>query len=331
MNPKVKSITSRKLVQILEEKSKKGIDLAKRMMLEEKIKSDIIRHALEYYVSNWEILTHPAPFAIAYEAVGGDPDKMAEAQAAVVMLSAALDIHDDIIDKSETKHGKQTLTGKYGQDIALLLGNAFFVNGFMLLDHSASKLRPEKIQEIFHITKKGLFEVGDAHALEFRFRQEMHANAEEYMQILKMKAVTTQMSMQLGAMLGGGTNEEIEALTRYGRILGTLAALREEFIDIFETQELNQRLQNECLPIPILYALEDSNSKKIEEILSKKKIRKDNGEDLLRLISQSRRVKALKKEMMVMIEDAHNLTYEIENATSRSLLDALVASMVENL
>jgi geranylgeranyl pyrophosphate synthase len=331
MNPKVKSITSRKLVQILEEKSKKGIDLAKRMMLEEKIKSDIIRHALEYYVSNWEILTHPAPFAIAYEAVGGDPDKMAEAQAAVVMLSAALDIHDDIIDKSETKHGKQTLTGKYGQDIALLLGNAFFVNGFMLLDHSASKLRPEKIQEIFHITKKGLFEVGDAHALEFRFRQEMHANAEEYMQILKMKAVTTQMSMQLGAMLGGGTNEEMEALTRYGRILGTLAALREEFIDIFETQELNQRLQNECLPIPILYALEDSNSKKIEEILSKKKIRKDNGEDLLRLISQSRRVKALKKEMMVMIEDAHNLTYEIENATSRSLLDALVASMVENL
>jgi geranylgeranyl pyrophosphate synthase len=331
MNPKVKSITSRKLVQILEEKSKKGIDLAKRMMLEEKIKSDIIRHALEYYVSNWEILTHPAPFAIAYEAVGGDPDKMAEAQAAVVMLSAALDIHDDIIDKSETKHGKQTLTGKYGQDIALLLGNAFFVNGFMLLDHSASKLRPEKVQEIFHITKKGLFEVGDAHALEFRFRQEMHANAEEYMQILKMKAVTTQMSMQLGAMLGGGTNEEMEALTRYGRILGTLAALREEFIDIFETRELNQRLQNECLPLPILYALEDSNSKKIEEILSKKKIRKDNGEDLLRLISQSRRVKALKKEMMVMIEDAHNLTYEIENATSRSLLDALVASMVENL
>jgi geranylgeranyl pyrophosphate synthase len=159
----------------------------------------------------------------------------------------------------------------------------------------------------------------------------MHANAEEYMQILKMKAVTTQMSMQLGAMLGGGTKEEIEALTRYGRILGTLAALREEFIDIFETQELNQRLQNECLPIPILYALEDSNSKKMEEILSKKKIREDDAEDLLRLISQSRRVKALKKEMMVMIEDAHNLTYEIENATSRSLLDALVASMVENL
>jgi geranylgeranyl pyrophosphate synthase len=331
MNPKVKSITSRKLVQILEEKSKKGIDLAKRMMLEEKIKSDIIRHALEYYVSNWEILTHPAPFAIAYEAVGGDPDKMAEAQAAVVMLSAALDIHDDIIDKSETKHGKQTLTGKYGQDIALLLGNAFFVNGFMLLDYSASKLRPEKIQAIFHITKKALFEVGDAHALEFRFRQKMHANAEEYMQILKMKAVTTQMSMQLGAMLGGGTNEEMEALTRYGRILGILAALREEFIDIFETQELNQRLQNECLPIPILYALEDSNSKKMEEILSKKKIREDNAEDLLRLISQSRRVKALKKEMMVMIEDARNLTYEIENATSRSLLDVLVASMVENL
>jgi geranylgeranyl pyrophosphate synthase len=331
MNPKVKTLTSGKLVQILKEKSKKGIDLAKRMMLEEKIQSDIIRHALKYYVSNWEILTHPAPFAIAYEAVGGDSDKMAEAQAAVVMLSAALDIHDDIIDKSETKRGTQTLTGKYGQDVALLLGNAFFVNGFMLLDDSASKLTPEKIQEIFHITKKGLFEVGDAHALEFRFRQKMHADAEEYMQVLKMKAVTTQMSMQLGAMLGGGTNHEIEVLTKYGRILGTLAALREEFIDIFEIQELNQRLQNECLPIPILYALEGRNSKKIEEILSKKKMKEDNVRDLLDLISQSKRVKALKKEMMVMIEDAHNLVSQIENDESRGLLDALIASMVENI
>jgi geranylgeranyl pyrophosphate synthase len=331
MNPKVKSITSRKLVQILEEKSKKGIDLAKRMMLEEKIQSDVIRQALEYYVSNWEILTHPAPFAIAYEAVGGDPDKMVEAQAAVSMLSAALDIHDDIIDKSETKHGKQTLTGKYGQDIALLLGDAFFVNGFMLLDDSASKFTPKITREVFHITKKGLFEVGDAHALEFHFRQKTHADAEEYMQVLKMKAVTTQMSMQLGAILGGGTNEEIETLTRYGRILGTLAALREEFIDIFEAQELNQRLQNECLPIPILYALEDSNSKKMEEILSKKKMTDDDVKDLLRLISQSRRVKALKKEMMIMIEDAHNLICGIENEKSRDLLDALIASMMKNL
>lgn len=330
MSPKVKSITPRKLVKILEKKSKKGIELAKRKMLEEEIRSDVIRQALEYYMSNWEISTHPAPFTIAYEAVGGDPDKMVEAQAAIVMLSAALDIHDDVIDKSETKHGKQTLTGKFGPDVGLLLGNAFFVNGFMLLDDATSKLAPEKTQEVFRVTKKGLFEVGDAHALEFRFRQKAHADANEYMQVLKMKAVTTQMSMQLGAMLGG-TNEETEALTKYGRILGTLAALREEFIDIFETQELNQRLQNECLPIPILYALKDRDSKKIEDILSKRKVRKDESRDLLNLISRSKRVKALKNGMSVMIGEARDLICNMKNGESRDLLNALAASMIENL
>jgi geranylgeranyl pyrophosphate synthase len=331
MNSKDKSITSRKLVKILREKNKKGIELAKTKMLEEEIRSDIIHLALEYYLSNWEVLTHPAPFTLAYEAVGGDLEKMAEAQAAIVMLSAALDIHDDIIDKSEKKYGKQTLIRKYGSDVGLLLGDAFFINGFMLLHDISSKLAPEKTQEVFQVTKRALFEVGDAHALEFRFRQRMHANADEYMQVLKMKAVTIQMSMQLGAMLGGGAKEEIEALTRFGRILGTLAALREEFIDIYETQELNQRFKNECLPIPILYALEDTDSKRIEKILSGRKIRKGQSVELLSLISRSRRVKALKDEMAAMIEDARKLTTSLKNATGRDLLCAVAGSMTQDL
>ena len=319
------------LVQLLRNKSKRGLEYAKKIMLEEKIESEVIREALNYYVSNWEILTHPAPFSIAYESVGGDVDKMVEAQAAVTMLSAALDLHDDIIDRSNMKRRKQTVFGKYGSDMALLLGNAFFVEGFVLLGRFASRLIRDKPLEAFEIVRKGLFEVGDAHALEFGFKRKMHADPDQYLKILKMKAATTEMCMQLGGLLGGGTVEEVEALTRYGRMLGTLAALREEFIDIYEKEELTQRRRNECLPIPILFALRDKNAKEIERILAKRRMGERDISELLEITLKSRSVERLKKEMMVMIEAARDVLCNIRNEESKNLLAQLVASMVEDL
>jgi len=331
MNPKKSDILFKIILETLREKSRKGLEHARKTMLTEKIESHVIRTALEYYVTNWGILTHPAPFLIAYEAVGGNPNEAVETQAAVVMLSAALDIHDDIIDKSIVKHGKPTVVGKFGQDIALLLGDAFFVKGFTLLGVCAAKLAEGKRNEVLQIVKKAMYEVGDAHALEFDFRGKINADPEGYMKILKMKAVTTEVSMQLGAIFGGGTNREIKILTKYGRILGTLAALREEFIDMFESQELNQRIQNECLPLPILYALQGESSEEIRKILSKKRITDDDIYELLELVLGSEQIKMLKKKMAYLIKCSNELISEVKDRKSKSLLVQLTKSMIEDL
>ncbi|MEM4713307.1 MAG: polyprenyl synthetase family protein [Candidatus Bathyarchaeia archaeon] len=203
---------SHTILEILREKSRNGLIYTRKIMLAEKIQSNVIRKALQYYVNNWGISTHPAPFILAYEAVGGNPNDAMEAQAAIVMLSAALDIHDDIIDKSVRKRGKLTVVGKFGSDIALLLGNAFFIKGFSLFSTYIGKLDEEKRNKAIQILKEAMFEVGDAHALEFNFRGKTNADPEEYMKILQMKAVTTQVTMQLGAIFGGGTVKETEAL-----------------------------------------------------------------------------------------------------------------------
>lgn len=60
-------------------------------------------------------------------------------------------------------------------------------------------------------------------------------------------------------MTGGGTEEEIEALGRCGKILGTLSTIPGEFIDMFEVDELHHRIPNECLPLP--HSLRTSKSK----------------------------------------------------------------------
>jgi len=330
MSPR-KLKASEMVLEILKERSKKALGFARRAILGEKIESEKIREALEYYTSSWEIFTHPGFFSIACEAVGSNPDKAVKVQAAIAMLTAALDIHDDIIDKSDVKHGRPTVFGKFGQDIALLLGNAFFVSGVTLLGKSMAELPTEKAREIFETIKKSMFEVGNAHALELDSKGKMDVIPEKYMQILEMKAVSVETSMRLGAIMGGGTESEIEVLTKYGRILGILATLREEFIDVFEIQELHQRLQNECLPIPILYALQGENSGRIQELLLKKRVIGKDVDKLLDIVFETKEVKKLKRKMESLITYARNMTLQIKNRQIRYLLTQLVTTALEDL
>jgi geranylgeranyl pyrophosphate synthase len=322
---------SKMLLAVLKKRSRNGLEFAKKAMLTEKIESEKLRDALEYYVSNWEIFPHPALLSIACDAVGGSPDNTVKVQAAIAMLSAALDIHDDIIDKSDTKHGRPTVFGKFGQDLALVLGDVFFVTGFTLLGKSTTDVRREKAMELFETIERCLLELGSAHALESNLKGRISVSPEQYMRILEMKAASIETDMRIGAVIGGGTASEIEALTKYGRILGALATLREEFIDIFDTQEMRQRTQNGCLPIPILYALQSQNSTRIQKIILKKTITNRDIDRLLDIVFEMKETKKLKRKMRDAIKNALRLTAQIRNEKIRPLLQDLAISSLEDL
>jgi geranylgeranyl pyrophosphate synthase len=263
--------------------------------------------------------------------VGGNPDKTIDVQAAIVMLTAALDIHDDIIDKSDVKRGRPTVLGKFGQDIALLLGNAFFLSGLTLLGKSIVELPPETAIEILETVKQSMFETGNAHALELRLRGKMDVAPKEYIQILEMKAVTVESSMRLGAIIGGGTESEIETLTKYGRILGILATLREEFLDVFEIQELRQRMQSGCPPVPVLYALRNENSGDIRKIFLKKRMTNEDVDKLLDIVLEVEEVKKLKGRMEILIRNALVLISKVENKEVRQPLSQFATATLEDL
>jgi geranylgeranyl pyrophosphate synthase len=88
------------IVADLKKRSKNSLNFAKQALRSEKIEYQELDDALEHYLATWDEYTHPGFFSIACEAVGGDPDAVIPTQAAIAMLTAAFDIHDDIIDKS---------------------------------------------------------------------------------------------------------------------------------------------------------------------------------------------------------------------------------------
>lgn len=331
MDPIKRKKTSEEILKILKQRSGKGLKFARRTILAEKLVCEKIRETLKYYTARWENFTHPGLISIACEAVGGNPDKAVEVQAAIAMIVAALDLHDDIIDESKIKHGKQTVFGKYGKDMALILGDVFLVSGFTLLNESVANLPEKQAKEIYETLRRSLLELGSAHALESNLKGRMDIAPDEYMQILEMKATSVEADMHIGAIIGGGTDSETKALTKYARILGTLATLREEFIDIFEIQELRQRMQNECVPIPILYALKSEKQKEIQKILSKKRMTDKDVDKLLDLVFETNEVKGLKKEMEALIQEALQLTSNIRNQNIKILLNDLAKSALEDL
>jgi geranylgeranyl diphosphate synthase type I len=332
MSSKKTQDRSKSIIEELGKRSKDCQEFVRKSFLAEKIEYKELQRALEHYFSYWNDFTHPGIFSITCEAVGEDPVNQIEAQAAMAMLAAAFDIHDDIVDDSKSKHGYATVFGKYGKNIALLLGNAFMIDGFTLMGKTATRLTHEKSSNIFSIMKNSFFDVGNAHASELSLRRKLDASPDKYMKILAKKAASIEVDMHIAALLGGGSPKEIELLARYGRILGTLAALREEFIDIFEIEELNQRIKAEALPIPILYALRDKGSTEIiKKLLIKGELNGQDVERLLDIVMRSESVERLRTYMSDLVSKATKLTSKLGNEPAPTLLRTLAEGALQDL
>jgi geranylgeranyl pyrophosphate synthase len=322
----------KRIVADLKKRSKKGLELAKQTLQVEKIDYPKLREALEHYIAHWDEFTHPAFFSIACEAVGGDPYGFVPTQAAITMMAAAFDVHDDIIDKSKVKHKIPTVYGKFGTDMALLLGNAFLIEGFKLFVDSTAKLPKEKGKMVLETLKKLLFEVGNAHALEVGLKERKNVVPDDYMKIIEMKAAGIEADMHLGALFGGGEDAEVEVLAKLGRTLGALVFLREEFIDVFDIEELCQRISVQDLPLPLLFAMQDQEAKvKVMNIISKPKIAKSDVAEIVDFTLEAKPVVKLREKMQLQIEEGLLLAKKLSKAKSRNSLKSLLSVVFEDL
>lgn len=322
----------KKIVADLKRRSEKALEFAKQVLQSEKIEDPTLRDALKHYITHWSDSTHPGLFSLACEAVGGNPDNVVPAQAAIAMMAAAFDIHDDIIDKSRVKHKIPTVYGKFGPEIALLLGNAFLIEGFKLFVDSTESLPKEREKEALETVKRLTFEVGNAHAIEAGLKERKSTVPDDYMQVIEMKAAGVELDMHLGALFGGGKDAEVQILAKIGRILGTLGTLREEFIDVFEIEELRQRILISDLPVPLLLAMQDFKAKiKINEIIAKSKIKQSDVDELVDVTLEAESVLRLKEKMQLLIKEGQNLVKKLPKTRALSKIQLLLPFMLEDL
>jgi geranylgeranyl pyrophosphate synthase len=289
---------------LLWQKGQKALEIAKKSVMEEKIPSARLQAAMEYFMSSWQDVMHPALLALTCEAVGGSPELTTHVGAAMILMAGGADIHDDIIDESTFKYDKETLLGKFGKDLAILTGDAFIIKGFYALNKACEVLPRKQRNLVYQSIKRGFFGISSAEEKESSLKNACSIETEKYLEMIKMKAAVTEETARIGAILGGGSPAKVEALAGFGKAFGVLMTLKDEFIDIFEVDEMKNRAQKEWLPLPILYSLKNpKKAKELKQILKEGMVTEEKLERIVDLVLDSAEVAELKEAMRVMIDE----------------------------
>jgi len=282
-----------------------ALEAAEKSVLNEDIECKEVREALAFFMAGWRDFTRPALVSLSCEAVGGEPNLTVSVGKSLILISGGIDIHDDIIDETEVKGPRQTVMGRFGRDVALLTGNALLIKGLISLYATISELRPADAAYLIGIFKGLLSEMSDGEAIELRFRGRVDVNPKEYIAVVRRKAADVEAYTRLGAFLGGGSKAEVEALGKYGRILGMVAILRDDLADMLDLGEIQRRTAKESLPLPLLYALRNPEvGSKIKATLRKGITDKSDIEALFDLTVKGRGLIHLNKLFKKLAKDA---------------------------
>jgi geranylgeranyl pyrophosphate synthase len=318
-----------KAISLMREKGQKSVELAKFEVLQEKVINPTLQEALKYFIEDWNDFLHPALLFLACEAVGGDPKFTTQFGSSIVLLAGGADIHDDIIDKSIVKEPKQTVFGKFGEDIAILAGDILLLKGLFLLNEACDLLSKNKKMAILEIIKNAFLESSSAEATEANLRGKTEIKKDDILNMIKQKVATAEAVTRIGAVLGNATDQQTTLLGQYGRTVGMLLTIRDEFVDVFEKDELMNRAQKEILPLPILLSFNDEKRKaEILQFLSKQ-IKENDVNSILDLVMKSDQTRDLVKLMKQIVDEEK---FKIESLyTNKSELKLLLDATIEDL
>jgi len=156
----------------------------------------------------------------------GDLNEILPAAIAVELIHTATIIHDDILDRSSLRRGARTVNAKWGDDVALIAGDLIFSRAFGLI----SSLENKRVSEaIYYACRK----LAEGQVLESMHTGDVKMTEEVYLEIIERKTASLfEACTRCGAILGGGNKKEVEALAKYGFLLGVGFQMTDDVLDI---------------------------------------------------------------------------------------------------
>jgi geranylgeranyl diphosphate synthase type I len=183
---------------------------------------------------------------------------------AIVLITGAADLHDDVIDKTFRKGPNLTVLGKFGAPVAILAGDILLSQGMIQICKESGRIKTEKGDLITNLLMEAILEICAAEASEAQLiKRRLHLSPNKYFLVIRHKAVVPELAMKIGAILGNGSPRNVESLGQVGRTFGIVSIIVEEFTDILDKNELRNRIENGYPPLPLIYALQDTKTKKV--------------------------------------------------------------------
>ncbi len=193
--------------------------------------------------------------------------KLLPLSVAFEMVHLSTLIHDDVIDAADTRHGIPTVNHRFGDRVAILLGDYFFAKTAGLI----ADVQDFRIDQLFAET---VANVCEGSIIELLSTRQLDLSVDTYLQRISRKtACLIAACCKGGATVGNGTDAQIALLHQYGQNLGMAFQIVDDVLDYSGTtaatgKPVGNDLIQGLVTLPLIYALQAESNGRAERIAS---------------------------------------------------------------
>lgn len=190
----------------------------------------LLYEPIEYTLSQGGKRLRPVLLLAGCDLFGGDCNQAINAALGIEIFHNFTLLHDDIMDKSALRRGKETVYKRWNENIAILSGDTMFALAYRYF----LKTPVANIHSILDVFTETAIDVcnGQQYDMNFETQSDIHMN--EYLTMIRKKtAVLLAGALKIGSLYGKCSDEDREHLYNFGINIGMAFQLQDDLLDAF--------------------------------------------------------------------------------------------------
>lgn len=139
-------------------------------------------------------------------------------------------LHDDLMDRAQVRRGKPCVHKVWNDNTAILSGDNMLVMAYRLM----SSCSPASLPMVMHVFTETALQIDEGQQYDMDFENRMDVTEEEYLEMIRLKtSVLLACALKIGALLGGASEADADALYTYGERVGLAFQLQDDYLDVY--------------------------------------------------------------------------------------------------
>jgi len=222
----------------------------------ERLASDVVlvNQVSQYIINGGGKRLRPLSVLLAARACGHEGQQHVPAAAIIEFIHTATLLHDDVVDGSDMRRGRNTANHVFGNEASVLVGDYLYSRAFQMM----VELGDLRIQEVM---ANATNTIAEGEVLQLMNAHDPDTTEQRYLEVIYRKtAKLFEAGAQLAAILSGSSRETELSMIEYGRHLGTAFQLVDDVLDYTASaEELGKNLGDDLAEgkptLPVIYAL----------------------------------------------------------------------------
>jgi octaprenyl-diphosphate synthase len=215
----------------------------------------LVNQVGEYIISSGGRRLRPALVILSAQAFGYQGKLHHDLAAVVEFIHTATLLHDDVVDESELRRGRETANAMFGNAASVLVGDFLYSRAFQMMVDANDMRVMQTLADATNVIAEG-------EVLQLLNCNNADVDASNYLDVIHRKtAKLFEAAMRLGAILGKQNLVNETAAARYGMHLGTAFQLVDDVLDYSgDAQEIGKNLGDDLAEgkptLPLIYAMQ---------------------------------------------------------------------------